>query len=447
VTLESALPSDSAAAAGLRYVNDVQQPGIGRRRAGSGFSYRMPDGRRLTDRETMKRIRQLVIPPAWTDVWVCPDPLGHIQATGRDSHGRKQYLYHPLWHQVRDQGKYERLIAFAKALPRIRKRLNHDLRRHGMPREKILATVVKLLEETSIRIGNEEYRRQHRSFGLTTLRNRHARFESKSTIRFEFTGKSGKQHMVRLTDLRLARIVRQLQELPGQELFQYVDEDGQRHSIDSSDVNAYLRDISGDDEFTAKDFRTWNGTVLALRYLRLCEAPQSPTAAKREVSTAIKSVAHDLGNTPAVCRSAYIHPRVLDAFTEGSLPDGEAVPNHPSVGLSDEEKSVLRLLKASLPRNGQPPAREQVVKRASHQDRQPHQGGDADQPGHRGAPAQVHEIHRHDEYLHGGDQQTDDGVEAAQVDKRQDDIDGGHDQQDQGDDDVARRAGNALVHG
>ena len=349
------MPCDSAAAAGLRYVNDLQQAGIQRRRAGSGFTYPMPDGRRVADAETLARIKSLVIPPAWTDVWICPDPLGHIQATGRDSQGRKQYLYHPLWHQVRDLGKYERLLAFAKALPKIRQRLNHDLRLHGMSREKILATVVKLLEETSIRIGNEEYRRQHRSFGLTTLRNRHARFESKSTVRFEFTGKSGRQHRVRLTDQRLARIVKQCQELPGQELFQYVDEDGKRHSIDSSDVNAYLRDISGDDQFTAKDFRTWNGTVLALRYLRLCEAPGSPTAAKREVSTAIKSVAHDLGNTPAVCRSAYIHPRVLNAFVEGSLPQGEAALSHPSVGLSAEEKCVVRLLRASarsLPRHG-----------------------------------------------------------------------------------------------
>jgi DNA topoisomerase I len=347
MTLETAPPVESAEAAGLRYVDD-EGPGIRRRRAGTGFSYIGPDGQRIRDRHVLQRIRSLVIPPAWTDVWICPDPRGHIQATGRDARGRKQYCYHVRWREVRDAAKYERLVAFGEALPRIRERVEHDLRQHGMPRTKVLAMVVKLLEETSIRIGNEEYRRENRSFGLTTLRNRHVSFEG-STVRFEFKGKSGRLHSIKLTDARLARLVKRCQEIPGQELFQYLDDDGQRHAIESSDVNAYLREISGSD-FTAKDFRTWNGTVLALRYLNVCERPSSATAGKRLISGAIKSVARELGNTPAVCRKAYVHPVVLNAYLTGLLsPDAGMVEVKPDAGLTDEERCVLDLLNGAQP--------------------------------------------------------------------------------------------------
>jgi DNA topoisomerase I len=344
MTLESAPPIESAAAAGWRYVDD-EGPGIRRRRAGTGFSYTGPDGQRIRDRQVIQRIRSLVIPPAWTAVWICPDPQGHIQATGRDARGRKQYRYHDRWREVRDAAKYERLLAFGEALPRIRERVEHDLRQRGMPRTKVLAMVVKLLEETSIRIGNEEYRRENRSFGLTTLRNRHVSFEGQ-TLSFEFKGKSGRLHTIKLTDARLTRLVKRCQEIPGQELFQYLDEDGQRHSIESSDVNAYLRELSGSD-FTAKDFRTWNGTVLAMRYLHVCERPSSATAGKRFISSAIKSVAQELGNTPAVCRKAYVHPVVLNAYLTGLLtPDAGIVEVKPSSGLTDEEQCVLDLLSA-----------------------------------------------------------------------------------------------------
>jgi DNA topoisomerase-1 len=250
------------------------------------------------------------------------------------------YLYHPRWREVRDAAKYERLAAFGEALPRIRERVEQDLARRGVPREKVLAAVVKLLEETSIRVGNDEYRRVNGSVGLTTMLDDHAQFEAGS-VRFEFKGKSGKQHSVTLHDRRLARIVKQCQDVPGQELFQYLDENGERHAIGSADVNEYIKDISGSD-FTAKDFRTWNGTVLAMRFLRVCEKPTSTTAGKRQVSTAIKSVAHELGNTPAVARKAYVHPVVVNAYLEGYLePNAELKP---SDGLTDEEESVLTLL-------------------------------------------------------------------------------------------------------
>jgi DNA topoisomerase-1 len=335
-------PPQSAALAGLRYVSD-EQPGIRRLRRGRGFGYVRPDGRAVHDAATRRRIQALAIPPAWTDVWICPDPLGHVQATGRDARGRKQYRYHERWTAVRDAAKYDRLVAFAEALPRIRERLDADLHQPGIPRTKVLAAVVKLLEETSIRIGNDEYRRTNRSFGLTTLLDRHARFDG-GQARFEFRGKSGVKHCVTLNDRRLARIVKQCQEVPGQELFQYIDDDGQRHAIESSDVNAYLRDISGGD-FTAKDFRTWNGTVLALRELRVGEAPSSATAGKRQVSAAIKHVAAELGNTPAVCRKAYVHPAVLHAYLEGALAQEGASAPTAEHGLSDEEACVLALLR------------------------------------------------------------------------------------------------------
>jgi DNA topoisomerase-1 len=334
-------PLESAAAAGLHYVSD-EMPGIRRKRAGKGFSYFDPEGKRIHDAVTLLRIKHLVIPPAWTDVWICPDRNGHLQATGRDARGRKVYLYHPRWREVRDAAKYERLAAFGEALPGIRERVEQDLTRRGVPREKVLAAVVKLLEETSIRVGNDEYRRTNGSVGLTTMLDDHAQFEG-GGVRFEFKGKSGKQHSVTLHDRRLARIVKQCQDIPGQELFQYLDENGERHAIGSADVNDYIKEISGGD-FTAKDFRTWNGTVLAMRFLRVCEKPASVTAGKRQVSTAIKSVAHELGNTPAVARKAYVHPVVLNAYLEGYLePNAEVKP---SDGLTDEEECVLDLLQA-----------------------------------------------------------------------------------------------------
>jgi DNA topoisomerase I len=345
MTLVAENPMESAALAGLRYVND-EGPGIRRKRAGRAFSYIGPDGQRIRDARTIQRIKSLAIPPAWVDVWICTDPLGHVQATGRDARGRKQYRYHPRWREVRDASKYERLAAFGQALPTIRQQVMRDLAQRGVPRTKVLATIVRLLEETSIRIGNEEYRRENQSFGLTTMLEEHAEIRG-GTVRFEFKGKSGREHSVKLTDRRLARIVRQIQEIPGQELFQYLDEEGDGHSVESTDVNEYLREISGG-EFTAKDFRTWNGTVLALRYLRISESPSSSTAGKRLVSGAIKSVAQELGNTPAVCRKAYVHPVVVNAYLEGSLaPEAGIAEVKPESGLSEEEHCLLALLECA----------------------------------------------------------------------------------------------------
>lgn len=342
MTQDVAASIQSAEEAGLRYVSD-DQPGIQRIRTADGFTYQDARGKAVTDAATLQRIKALAIPPAWQQVWICPRSNGHIQATGRDARGRKQYRYHARWRDVRDAAKYERLAAFGAALPRIRQQIDEDLKLRGLPRRKVLATVVKLLEETSIRIGNEEYRRENRSFGLTTMRDRHAHFDSHG-VRFEFKGKSGKVHSVKVSDRRLARIVKQCQDIPGQELFQYLDEDGKRHAIESSDVNDYLKEISGSD-FTAKDFRTWNGTVLAMRYLRLCERPSSATAGKRLVSGAIKSVAQDLGNTPAVCRKAYIHPVVVNAYMDGALdPEAGFVEPKPDDDLTSEERCVLTLI-------------------------------------------------------------------------------------------------------
>src|SRR2546422_7617908 len=258
-------PIESARAAGLRYVSDLSS-GIRRRRAGKGFRYSNGEGRGIRDSVTIRRIKGLAIPPAWTDVWICPDPRGHLQATGRDARRRKQYRYHSRWREVRDAVKYDRMLAFAAALPKIREQTDRDLERPGMPREKVLATVVRLLEETRIRVGNEEYRKENGSFGLTTLRNRHVDVIG-SGVRFTFRGKSGKHHQVELQDRRLARIIKRFLEIPGQELFQYLDENGEPRAIESADVNDYLREVSGED-FTAKDFRTWAGTILAARFLR-----------------------------------------------------------------------------------------------------------------------------------------------------------------------------------
>jgi DNA topoisomerase-1 len=274
-----------------------------------------PNGRTISNPVERERIRSLVIPPAWTDVWICTDPRGHLQATGRDARGRKQYRYHPRWREVRDEVKYGRLITFAQALPRIRARVAGHLRRQNLPREKVLAAVVQLLEKTLIRVGNEEYARDNKSFGLTTMRDKHARVNG-SAVRFDFRGKHGIQHAIDLRDRRLARIIKSCRELPGYELFKYVDNDGRHQVIDSADVNAYLREISGQD-FTAKDFRTWAGTVLAAKALAAIGDFKSTAEAKRNIVRAIDEVAKRLGNTKAVSRKCYIHPAILDAYMQG----------------------------------------------------------------------------------------------------------------------------------
>lgn len=311
VTASPLDPLESAKAAKLRYVSD-DGPGIRRKRAGKGFTYVTDDGEHVTDDATLARIRALVIPPAWENVWICPLANGHIQATGRDVKGRKQYRYHARWREVRDETKYEKMIAFAMSLPKVRATVEQHLKLPGLPREKVLATIVRLLEVTCIRVGNEEYARKNRSFGLTTLRNRHVDI-SGSSVRFRFRGKSGKEHSIRLKDRRLARVIGRCSELPGHELFQYVDDDGSTRTVESSDVNAYLKEIAGA-EFTAKDFRTWVGTVLAVRALRELAPAENATQATKTVKLAIKQVSERLGNTVAVCRKCYIHPAVLDAY-------------------------------------------------------------------------------------------------------------------------------------
>ena len=336
-------PIESARAAGLRYVSDLS-PGIRRKRAGKGFMYRNSEGRTVDDRDTIRRIKGLAVPPAWTDVWICPNPHGHLQATGRDARGRKQYRYHLRWREVRDAVKYDRMVAFAAALPEIRERTDGDLERPGMPREKVLAAIVRLLEETRIRVGNEEYRKENGSFGLTTLRNRHVEVIG-SDVHFSFRGKSGKLHRVDLQDRRLARILKRFLEIPGQELFQFLDESGEAKPIDSADVNAYLRDISGED-FTAKDFRTWAGTILAARFL--CETITRPNTrgAKKQLVRAIARVADELGNTPAVCKKGYIHPAVIAAYLAGGLKPVNEKDDVDPYQLSAEERSLLALLSA-----------------------------------------------------------------------------------------------------
>jgi DNA topoisomerase-1 len=334
-------PLEAARAAQLRYVSDAD-PGIRRRRAGGGFVYLDPNGRRIGDRHAIARIRALAVPPAWRDVWICHRADGHIQAVGRDARGRKQYRYHAEWRQARDATKYDRMVPFARRLPSIRRRVAADLRRAGLPREKVLAVVIRLLETTRVRVGNTEYARQNGSFGLTTLRDHHASV-SGARIRFRFRGKSGKLHDVDVEDRRIARLVRALQELPGQELFQYVGDDGEVRPIGSADVNDYLRDVSGE-SFTAKDFRTWAGTVAAAGALAELPAPTSPTDEKRLVADVVKRVAGELGNTAAVCRKCYIHPLVIDAFLEGKTARPLPANGH-GRGLSVQERAVVTLLK------------------------------------------------------------------------------------------------------
>jgi DNA topoisomerase I len=336
--------------AGLRYSTD-SRPGIARRRAGRGFSYRRPDGTRVDEPIVRKRIQALAIPPAWTDVWICPDPIGHLQATGRDARGRKQYRYHARWRMRRDADKFGRLIEFASALPRIRRRCDRDLARRGAPREKILAAVIRLLETTLIRVGNDEYARLNRSFGLTTLRGRHARV-SGSAIRFRFRGKSGRQHEVGLRDRRLAAVIRRCQELPGQELFGYLDDEGVVHDIGSQDVNDYLREISGID-VSAKDFRTWAGTVLAYRALKALAPGTDERSARQNVVEAVRLTSDRLGNTPAVARKSYVHPAIIEAYLDGSIGSAlvEAAEEQvlpPAAADPQEEAQVIALLRQRL---------------------------------------------------------------------------------------------------
>jgi DNA topoisomerase I len=330
-----------ARAAALRYVND-DDPGITRKgTAPANFSYHRADGSEVRAEHVLKRIRALAIPPAWTDVWICPDPDGHIQATGRDAKGRKQYRYHERWQEVRDQAKYEHMIGFARALPGIRARIDADLARPGLCRERVLAAVIRLLERSLIRVGNDEYAKANDSYGLTTLRNRHVAVNGK-TIAFRFRAKSGKFRRIELDSRRLSKIVRACQDLPGQELFQYRDEDGTIHDVTSSDVNGYLREIA-DGDFTAKDFRTWAGTVMAALALRAQDLPDTQSALKRTMNAAIDQVADVLGNTRVVCRKAYVHPQVLDAFADGRL--AKALHRcRPLKGLDESETAVLNFL-------------------------------------------------------------------------------------------------------
>jgi DNA topoisomerase I len=340
-------PLESAKAAGLRYVTDTT-PGIRRKRTGRGFTYFGVDGRPIRDLRELHRIKSLGIPPAWTDVWICPLLYGHLQATGRDAKGRKQYRYHPRWREVRDETKYGRMLVFGEALPLIRKQVEHDLALPGLPRAKVLATILRLLETTLIRVGNEEYARANHSFGLTTLRDQHVDIAG-TTLRFHFRGKSGQAHRVEINARRLARIVKGCQEIPGQELFQYRDDEGQRRTIDSADVNEYLRQITGQD-FTSKDCRTWAGTVLAVQALQGCGSGESVTHAKKAVVQAIKTVAAQLGNTPAICRKCYVHPAVIEAYLGGSLlymlrALAEQNTTPALNGLSPEERRVLTFLR------------------------------------------------------------------------------------------------------
>jgi DNA topoisomerase-1 len=352
-------PEESANAARCHYVDD-SLPGIKRVKHGKGFSFVTPEGKPVRDADELRRIRGLVIPPAWTNVWICPDPDGHIQATGRDARGRKQYRYHWRFREVREETKYEHMLQFADALPAVRAKVDEDLGKPWLTRDKVLATVVRLLEITLIRVGNEEYARENGSFGLTTMRARHIDIEG-STIEFHFRGKSKKDHKVKVQDRRLARILQRCNDLPGEVLFQWVDEAGELHSVESSDVNEYLHRIAGS-EFTAKDFRTWAGTVLAANALHALAQEPEHEVTKKSIALAVKTVSSRLGNTPSVCRKCYVHPEIFDAYMDGHLvavlgqrADEELRKDLPA--LSSEEAAVLMLLRDRLAgkRPGLPP--------------------------------------------------------------------------------------------
>jgi DNA topoisomerase-1 len=343
-------PVESAKASGLRYLMDTS-PGITRKRAGAGFHYIDPRGKPVRDPKQLKRIKSLVIPPAWTEVWISPIADSHLQATGRDSKRRKQYRYHPRWREVRDQTKYDRLIAFGRILPAVRAQVQKDLTLPGLSRQKVIATIVKLLETTLIRVGNEEYAQQNNSFGLTTMRDQHVKVAGEK-IHFAFRGKSGVRFALDLKNKKLATIVKRCQDLPGQELFQYIDDDGEQRTVDSSDVNEYLREITKAD-FTAKDFRTWAGTVLAALALREVQQFDSQAQAKRNIVSAIEAVAKKLGNTRAVCRKCYIHPGVVNSYLDGTLVQtlGQRVKHEMAETLNQlcpEEAAVLAILEQQL---------------------------------------------------------------------------------------------------
>jgi DNA topoisomerase I len=349
--VEAALdPEVAAKKAQLRYVDD-SAPGITRHKARNGFDYRLPEGALVRDIDTLKRIRSLAIPPAWTDVWICLDPNGHLQTTGRDARGRKQYRYHPRWREVRDEAKYSKLLIFTRVLPQLRARVEEDLKRPGLQRERVLAAIVRLMELTFFRVGNSEYVKANRSFGLTTLRDRHVAIEG-SGIHISFRGKSGKHHETDINDRRLARIVKDCRDLPGYELFQYLDDEGERHTVGSAEVNDYLREVTGE-EITAKDFRTWAGTQLAAEALREFEAFDSETDRKRAVVRAVEKVAKHLGNTPTICRRCYIHPAVLEGYLDGTMLRALAENTRKYLaenidGMSAEEAAVTAFLRLRL---------------------------------------------------------------------------------------------------
>ncbi len=332
--------------AGLVFVNDGR-PGLGRRKRGRGFVYVRPDGSHIRNQQVLARIKAVAVPPAWRDVWICAEPRGHLQATGRDARGRKQYRYHTRWREARSANNFDRMLAFGQALPRMRRRCSRDLQRAGLPRERVLAAIVRLLDKSLIRVGNREYARDNNSFGLTTLRNRHVKVLG-SEIRFQFRGKSGVQHALSVNNARVASVVRRLQDLPGQDLFQYVDDSGNAVTIGSADVNDYLRQISGQ-EFTAKDFRTWTATVLAAEALREMALFEGEAEAQHNVVVAIEQVAARLGNTPAICRKCYVHPAVTGAYFDSSLlstiAGHEGVPVRRVDQLSSAEVAVLALLR------------------------------------------------------------------------------------------------------
>jgi DNA topoisomerase-1 len=343
-------PVEVAEEAGLRYVSD-DQPGYKRKRKGDDFEYFDAEGKPIRDEIRLLRIRRLAIPPAYTDVWICPTANGHIQATGRDARGRKQYRYHERWREARDENKYDRMVVFGKALPKIRRRVNKDLAQRGLPRSKVLATVVQLLERTFIRIGNDEYAKQNKSFGLTTMRSHHIDVKGE-TLKFSFKGKSGVSHEVDVSDRRLARIIRQLQDLPGQEVFQYVNGDGKVRDVTSQDVNEYLREITGE-EFSAKDFRTWAGTVLVAMALNAQERFENKTQARKNIKDAIAAVSKILGNTPTVCRKCYVHPDVLETYLDGGMIEGlkektEETLSKKLRNMRAEEAAVMSFLQARL---------------------------------------------------------------------------------------------------
>jgi DNA topoisomerase I len=344
------LELEAAEEAGLRYVSE-NQPGYTRKAKGDDFEYFDTEGKAVGDEQRLLRIKRLAIPPAWTDVWISPSANGHIQATGRDARKRKQYIYHERWREMRDENKYERIVSFGKTLPKIRRSVSKDLSLPGLPRNKVLAAIVQLLELSFIRVGNEEYARENKSFGLTTMQDRHVDVKG-SKMRFRFRGKSGRQHEIDITDRRMARIVSKLQDLPGQDLFQYVNGEGALHDITSQDVNEYLREIAGED-FTAKDFRTWAGTVLAAVALSTAGAFETRKQAKANVKNAIEAVAKVLGNTPTVCRRCYIHPAVLDAYLDGDSINGfkaNAEEEFEKEGrdLASAQRAVLKILQNGL---------------------------------------------------------------------------------------------------